>query len=74
MERELLAKLVVATKQLLAMKLSEDSVERVVKKIDELAACYMPADWINQPKRDEITEQEYWQQVEKVLATNGNVN
>jgi hypothetical protein len=62
MERELLAKLVVATKQLLAMKLKEDSVERVVKKVDELAAGYMPVDWIGQP---EIVEVDPIEQFEK---------
>lgn len=74
MERELLSKLLVVSKQLLAMKVGEDSVERVMKSVDDIAAWYMPSEWIDQPKREEVSQEDYWQQVEKVLAANGNNN
>lgn len=72
MERDLLSKLVVVLKRLLALKIKEDAVERVMKGVDDAAACYMPGDWIGQPQRVELSEQEYWQQVEQVLSANGN--
>lgn len=74
MERELLAKLLVVSKQLLAMKVNEDSVERVMRTVDDIAAYYMPGEWVNQPNREELSPEEYWQRVEKVLEASGNNN
>lgn len=72
MERELLAKVVVSIKQLVATKYKDEAVQQVMKKLDQIAACYMPGDWIGQPQQSELSEQEYWQRIEQVLSGNHN--
>lgn len=57
-------------KRLLALKINEDHIEKVLQSTDDVAACYMPVDWIGQPERVEISEEQYWQQVEQALANN----
>ena len=71
-ERELLAKCVATLKRLLATKYNEDVIERVLDAVDKAAAYYMPWDWIDQPKREQVSEEEYWANVEKVLSSHGN--
>lgn len=50
-EREMLANLVALVRILLAGKYDEKNVESVLKHADQMAAAYMPPDWVDQPER-----------------------
>lgn len=57
-EREMLAQLVGLVRMLLAGKYSEENVEKVLKHADQVAACYMPPDWVDQPEVKQMSIEE----------------
>ena len=64
--RELLAKLLATQRCLLAGKYEEDKVSGVLKNVDDVAAGYMPGDWVDQP--EPVDPEKAIRDVEKQLA------
>lgn len=73
-EQQILTVIASSLKQLVAMKVSADSVEKVLSIVDKAAGYYMPPEWIHRPVVEDDSSNSIEQALEIAKALYGNNN